>query len=110
MKYEIVLPLGMQRELHEHLYTDRKKEQLAIVLCGVSRSGGSVRLLGRHLIIMPPETLSHQSSARIELDPVEHHRVLSRAAGEGLSQIDFHTHPGDATSVEFSTKCFSLII
>lgn len=94
-KYRIVLPRHMAAELHDHLLNDRSREQMAIALCGVDRSADKVRLLGRHLIAMPPEAFAHQSAGGLHLHQDVQREVLRLAAAEGLSQIDFHTHPGD---------------
>src|SRR6266851_7190772 len=90
--YEIVLPPGMVHKLREHLLNDRSREQMAIVLCGVAKSGRQVRLLGRHLILMPPDAFSHQSAGGLALAPQVQRAVLALAAREGLSQVDWHTH------------------
>ncbi len=102
MHYEIALPTAMAQELQAHLLGDRTREQMAIVLCGVRRSGGRVRFLGRHLVQMPAEAFSHQSAGGLELDQSVQRHVLQLAAQEGLSQLDFHTHPGEGSSVGFS--------
>jgi hypothetical protein len=51
---------------------------------------------------MPPEAFSHQSAGGLELDQSVQQEILRLAAGEGLSQVDFHTHPGDGPGVGFS--------
>ncbi len=51
---------------------------------------------------MPSKAFARQSSAGLELDQREQSRVLQLAATERLSQVDFHTHPGDGASVGFS--------
>ncbi|MDP3795189.1 MAG: ThiF family adenylyltransferase [bacterium] len=102
MCYELVIPSGMGKELRAHLLGDRTHEQMGIVLCGVRRSGKQIRLLGRHLVLMPRDAFSHQSAGGLTLDPAVQRHVLQLAAREDLSQVDFHTHPGDGTSVRFS--------
>jgi hypothetical protein len=102
MDYRIVLPTRMADELRAHLLTDRSREQMAIVLCGVQRTASRVRLLGRHVVVMPPEAFSHQSAGGLTLRPEVQQHVLQLAAQEGLSQVDFHTHPGDGSHVGFS--------
>jgi hypothetical protein len=76
---------------------------MAITLCGVQRSNGRVRLLGRHLILMPAEAFSHQSAGGLALDQAVQRHVLRLAARERLSQVDWHTHPGDGRGVGFSS-------
>jgi hypothetical protein len=102
MDYEIVLPPTTKQALADHLLKDRSREQMAIVLCGVARSKNRLRLLGRHLITMPGDAFSHQSSVGLKLDQAVQKHLLQLAAREGLSQVDFHTHPGDRPSVGFS--------
>lgn len=102
MRYEIVLPPTMAQELHSHLLGDRSCEQMAITLCGVSKSQERTRLLARHLILMPPSAFICQSACGLTLHPNVQQFVLKCAAQEGLSQIDWHTHPGDGKVVNFS--------
>ncbi len=102
MNYRIVLPPTMGGELRTHLLHDREREQMAIVLCGLHRTGTQLRLLGRHLVLMPPEAFSHQSAGGLTLRPEVQQHVLQLAAQEGLSQVDFHSHPGDGPHVDFS--------
>jgi molybdopterin-synthase adenylyltransferase len=103
MPYAIVIPPVMAEALRAHLLTDRSREQMAIVLCGVDQTHDRVRLLGRHLVTMPPEAFTHQSSGGLALDQAVQRHVLALASREGLSQVDFHTHPGDGPGVAFST-------
>jgi molybdopterin-synthase adenylyltransferase len=99
---EIVIPPVMQAELKSHLLTDRSREQMAILLCGISRVGKKMRLLGRHLVTMPPAAFAHQSAGGLTLAPEVQQHVLRLAARENLSQVDFHTHPGEGMQVTFS--------
>lgn len=102
MRYEIVIPPGMTEQLRSHLLHDRSREQMAVLLCGTARTEGRVRLLGRHLVTMPPEAFAHQSAGGLTLAPEVQRRVLQLAARERLSQVDFHTHPGEGGNVAFS--------
>lgn len=102
MEYELVLPPARQEELRRHLLEDRSREQMVIALCGRHRVGDRIRLLLRHLILMPPEAFSHQSAGGLELDQSVQRELLRLASAEGLSQVDFHTHPGDGPGVGFS--------
>lgn len=102
MDTRIILPPRMAEELRAHLLGDRSSEQMAIALCGVQRSERRTRLLGRHLVVMPPEAFSHQSAVGLQLRPEVQRHILMLAAHEQLSQIDFHTHPGDGPHVGFS--------
>jgi hypothetical protein len=101
-RFEIVMPSAMKEQLRTHLLTDRSREQMAILLCGTSRVGKTVRLLGRRLVTMPPEAFAHQSASGLALAPEVQRHVLALAARENLSQVDFHTHPGNGDAVEFS--------
>lgn len=102
MEYQIVIPAGMAEALRRHLLADRSREQLAVMLGGVRQTRSLTRILGRHLILMPPEAFARQSAGGLELDRSVQREILRRAAAEGLSQVDFHTHPGDGPSVGFS--------
>ncbi len=93
----------MSQELRTHLLSNRSCEQMAIVLCGVHRRERDIRLLGRHLVLMPPEAFSHQAAGGLTLRPEVQQRVLQLAGAEHLSQIDFHTHPGDGPHIDFSS-------
>ena len=101
MRYEIMLTEKMAREVQSHLLSDRSREQMAVVLCGINHTGECVRLLGRHLILMPPESFAWQSGAGLELDQNVRSHILQLAAAEGLSQVDWHSHPGGAFGVTF---------
>ena len=102
MRYEIVIPSGMTEKLRSHLLHDRSREQMAVLLCGTARTDARVRLLGRHLLTMPPEAFAHQSAGGLVLAPEVQRRILQLAARERLSQVDFHTHPGEGATVTFS--------
>ncbi|OPY73630.1 MAG: Sulfur carrier protein ThiS adenylyltransferase [Syntrophorhabdus sp. PtaU1.Bin002] len=102
MRYRIILTKGMAEELKKHLLTDRSKEQMAVTLCGVNHFKNETRLLARHLILFPPEAFQTQSSAYLELDQAVQRQILTLAASEGLSQIDWHSHPGDSSYIGFS--------
>lgn len=100
--YELILSPAIVEELRQHLLGDRRKEQMSVVLCGVSRMPGRVRFLGRRHIPLPGQAFAHQSAGGLQVAPEVHRQVLQLAAREGLSQIDFHTHPGDGPTVGFS--------
>src|SRR5262249_48957876 len=102
MDYEIIIPPAAKQALLDHLLKDRSKEQMAVLLCGLSPSKNHTRLLGRHLVTMLPESFTRQSSVGLELDQDVQRHVFQLAAKEGLSQVDFHTHPGDGASIAFS--------
>lgn len=102
MDYDIVIPSGIAEDLRRHLLGNRSCEQLAVALCGTHRRKERTRLLVRHLICVPPEAFAHQSAGGLELKPHAQRQILRAAAAEGLSEVDFHTHPGDARSIAFS--------
>ena len=102
MRTEIMLPERMARDLRRHLLSDRTMEQMAVTLCGTSQQRDVLRLLGRHLVLMPAEALTHQSAGRLELKQEVQSYVLRLAASEGLSQVDWHTHGGSGHGVRFS--------
>lgn len=92
----------MARQLKEHILGDRSKEQMAITLCGVNRLKDEIRLLCRHLMLLPSNAFVKQSSAYLELSKEAQSYVLRMAYDEGLSQVDWHTHPGDGQFIGFS--------
>lgn len=102
MNCEIVLSEKMARQLDAHLLGDRSREQMAVTLCGISRVRGRLRLLGRHLILLPPDAYRHQSCAGLELRQDVQSYILRLAASERLSQVDWHSHPGSGPNVGFS--------
>lgn len=102
MKHRIILTNKIAEDLKTHLLSDRSKEQMAVTLCGINRLKNETRLLARHLILMPPEAFRRQSSAYLELDASVQRQILELAASEGLSQIDWHSHPGDTSYIGFS--------
>jgi molybdopterin-synthase adenylyltransferase len=102
MRYRIILTSKMAEQLKTHLLSDRSREQMAITLCGINRLKDETRLLGRHLILLPPEAFLQQTAAYLEVSPDVQHQILSLAASEGLSQIDWHSHPGESPFVNFS--------
>jgi len=102
MKFEIVLTERIKRELWSHLLDDRSREQMAVTLCGVSHDNGTLKLLCRHLILMPHDAFVHQSAGGLELRQQAQSYVLEMAAREGLSQVDWHSHPGGGFGVGFS--------
>jgi len=102
MRYKIILTPKMADELKNHILSDRSKEQMAITLCGINYLEDEIRLLDRHLILLPSEAFTKQSSAYLEVSKEIQSYVLMLAASEGLSQIDWHSHPGDSPNISFS--------
>lgn len=102
MKYKIILTQAMSEQLKRHLLSGRSVEQMAILLCGINRMKHETRLLGRHLILLPPDAYSRQSSSSLELLPDVQRQILMLADEEQLAQIDWHTHPGESPYIGFS--------
>ncbi len=102
MPNKIILTEKMAQKLKDHLFSDRAKEQMAIILCGISKVGGEVHLLGRHFILFPKDAFVEQSAGRLELRDEINQHILKMAHREGLSQIDFHTHVSNSPVVRFS--------
>jgi hypothetical protein len=102
MRHRIILTSNMASQLKEHILEDRSKEQMAITLCGVNQLKDETRLLCRHLILLPADAFEKQSSAYLELSKEAQSYVLRMAYNEGLSQIDWHSHPGDGHIIGFS--------
>lgn len=101
MKYQVILPSNVAVELRKHILTDRSTEQMAVTLCGINKLKNLTRLLCRHLILLPPDAFKRQSSAYLELSPEVQRHILKLAADENLSQIDWHSHPGDNPFISF---------
>jgi molybdopterin-synthase adenylyltransferase len=102
MRYQVVLPANVAEQLRQHILSDRSKEQLAITLCGIDRRKDETRLLCRKLIILKEEAFARQSSAYLELLPEVQGQILELASRENLSQIDWHSHPGESSFIRFS--------
>lgn len=102
MKYKIIMTKKAADELKAHLLTDRTKEQMAVTLCGINRLKKETRFLVRHVILMPPEAFASQSSAYLELNHAVQRQILALSASENLSQIDWHSHPGESPYIGFS--------
>jgi molybdopterin/thiamine biosynthesis adenylyltransferase len=92
----------MAEELKRHILTDRSKEQMAVTLCGFNQFKDEIRFLGRHLILLPSEAFDQQSLAFLQVSHEVQRQILRMAADEGLSQIDWHSHPGAGHCIGFS--------
>ncbi len=103
MRYQVVLPATVAEQLRQHILGDRSKEQLAITLCGIDRRKDETRLLCRKLIILTEEAFVRQSLAYLELLPEVQRHILDLASRENLSQIDWHSHPGESSFISFSS-------
>ncbi|MFC1855879.1 ThiF family adenylyltransferase [Thermodesulfobacteriota bacterium] len=103
MKYSISISQNDYKRVRRHLLKDRSKEQMAITLCGVNRANDKIMFLVRHVILLPPAAFSHQSSGGLELKQEVQQHILTLANEEGLSQIDWHSHPGESHNIGFST-------
>jgi hypothetical protein len=103
MTVSFVLPPQMQTALHDHLLRDRTREWFAVLLCGTHTTRDRLRLLGRHLILVPPEGYAHQSCCGLTLHQSVQRYIYQLAAREHLSQVDLHTHPGEHDQIAFSS-------
>ncbi len=102
MNYEIVITQSMAGEIRKHFQTDPSREQLVVTLCGIHKGKEKVRLLGRYLIIIPEKDFSYQTAGGLSLNHAVHKQILRLAAMEGLSQVDWHSHPGNERNLRFS--------
>jgi len=100
---EIVIPGAMMTQLQHHLLQDSHCEQAAFILASVQQLDGRVRLLGRELILVPPEGFNVQSSAFLSIQDEFSRMVLHRCLVERLSLIEAHSHPFVMRDVTYST-------
>lgn len=102
MNWEIVFTASQYARLCAHLLQDRYREQLAFILAGVNQGRGYLRLLGREIIPLPPESFKVQSGAFLQVNDEISQSVLQRCYDEGLSLIEAHSHPFCEDNVAFS--------
>jgi hypothetical protein len=102
MNYQIVLVSSMAEALRKHLLSDRSREQMAVTLCGVNKLKKKLKLLVGYLILLPRDAFKEQSSCYLELKAEVQRYILKLAASERLSQVDWHSHPGESSRVDFS--------
>ncbi|MBN1954086.1 MAG: ThiF family adenylyltransferase [Anaerolineae bacterium] len=102
MDYTLALTRHAAATMETHLLGDRRTEQMAVTLCGVSRMPHEVRLLVRDVILLPPDAFRRQSIAQLELKPEVQAFIHRRADEHGLVQVDWHSHPGGGSYVAFS--------
>ena len=103
MQYRIVMPPAFGPRLDDHLLRDRTHEELAVLLAGRRQTSTHTTLLPRYMERIPAEGFAKRSAIGLELSEAAQQAILRRAAAENLDQIDFHSHPGDAAPVAFST-------
>lgn len=100
---EIVIPGAMMTQLRCHLLQDPHREQAAFILAGVQRLNGRLRLLGRELVLVPPEGFDVQGSTFLSIQDEFSRAILYRCLAEGLSLIEAHSHPFVTHDVTYST-------
>ena len=101
MKHTIIFPEKMFTEMKEHLLQN-EKEQLASVLCGISKTENQVKFLCREVIKAGPEDLEYNSTTRVRAKKEYRKRILTRCLEENLHLIDCHSHPFSSADVDFS--------
>ncbi|MFH1287141.1 MAG: ThiF family adenylyltransferase [bacterium] len=102
MEYSIVILKKDYKTIRRHLLKDRTKEQMVILLCGVSKTNNETRLLAKHIITLPNDAFAYQSSGGLHLKQEIQQHILQLAKKENLSQVDIHTHPGASSHIDFS--------
>ncbi len=102
MKRIIVFPKKIFEELKAHLFQDGK-EQIAFLLCGVSRSDYQLRLLCKELIKAKNEDLEYNSRTGASAKKGFWKSVLEKCRESGLSIIGCHSHPFCRETVSFSS-------
>jgi molybdopterin/thiamine biosynthesis adenylyltransferase len=102
LKSAIVFPERIFQELKSHLLQDGK-EQLAFILCGVSRSDSKIKFLCKELIKASQEDLKYNSLFRASANKVFWKSILEKCRRSGLSVIGCHSHPFSREDVQFSS-------
>lgn len=93
MRYTITFLDKAYKGLIEHLFNDKTKEQVAYLLCGISRSSGEVRLLVREIIPVPSDALLIQEEDLLSIPSSSYVPVLKRAADIKQCFFLVHSHP-----------------
>jgi proteasome lid subunit RPN8/RPN11 len=90
--------LALSGDQHEHLkcflFPGDGKEAVAILLCGCRTGSRRHRLVVREIHGIPYEDCSERTPMRVTWPPDYIVPMLERAAGEGLSVVKVHSHPG----------------
>lgn len=102
LKRVIVFPEKTFRELRSHLLRD-DKEQLAFILCGISRSDSQLKLLCKELIKARQEDLEYNSPTMVSARKFFWKSIIERCRKSGLSVIGCHSHPFSHGDVSFSS-------
>lgn len=101
-KTVVVFPKTLFETTRAHLLRD-DKEQLAIILCGVSRSKTQLRFLCREIIEAESMDLDNSSQAYVKVKDDFWRSALHRSKDEGYSILICHSHPFSHGSVGFSS-------
>ncbi|MEI9475061.1 MAG: ThiF family adenylyltransferase [Deltaproteobacteria bacterium] len=103
MENILVCPESKFNKLNNHLLQN-EKEQIAFLLCSISKRPNQTRLLCKELIKAGPSHLAYNSESGAALKNGFFRKILKRSKQESLSLIICHSHP-------FSDHeaCFSMI-
>jgi len=100
---ELVLPATYMEQIKSYLFQDLSKEFICHVLCGHARiSKNRLRLLGCYLVIPEPDDYIAQSIASLNIDSNFDYALRVSCEEEGMSLVDFHSHPFTDKGVSFS--------
>lgn len=95
-RYTMTMTEAISDELHQVLQVGSEVEHAAFVVCGVSRTDGEVRLLGRKVLPLAPEEILYQDALRMQVSYSAVFRALDEAVAAGGTLLFVHTHPTDA--------------
>jgi len=88
--------------LRTHLFNDCAVECWAFCYVNKVDFGSRMEILVKHIRIVKPEELSHQSYTGLEILERTLINVCSRCRHEGLSLISCHSHPFSIKGTSFS--------
>ena len=94
MRYTLTLRDEDLEKLRSEVFSMPGFEGAAFLLCGESRTGDEVRLLGREIIAVAPEDYEERRPDFLSIAAPSYVRVAKRAKVEGLSVVFVHSHPG----------------
>lgn len=91
---DLVVPPRFRRDLTSHLAGSSAdgREALAVLLCGQHRSGRSLRLLARHLVLPADDCFDLRSAGGVRCSRAFDDQVLALADREALTIITLHSH------------------
>jgi molybdopterin/thiamine biosynthesis adenylyltransferase len=103
MRYTVTFTHEIFEKLRRHLLRD-KKEQLASVLCGLSKTNDKITFLSKEIIKAQPKDLESNSTVHVSAQKEYRKKILTRCLEGNLSVIDCHSHPFAEDKVGFSQK------